>query len=388
MSESIKGGAAAAGPRRLVLVITEDWYYWSHRRALALGALAQGWSVTLVSRFGELRAAIAEDGVATADLPFARRGRNPLAETFAIARLAALYRRLRPDVVHHVAIKPVLYGSLAARLARLPAVVNAISGLGYVFTAPGIKPAVLRQFAGAGYRTALRRDHTVTIFQNEDDRGAFVAAGLVRRADTALIRGSGVDLERFRPVERSRDVPVVLHAGRLLWSKGVGDIVEAARRLRARGVAFRLELVGRPDDDNPESVPEQALRGWEAEGLANWRGRQSDMPAVLAGADVVVLASQREGVPKILLEAAGAGLPAVATDVPGCRDVVAHGRNGFLVSPGDPEAIADALEALLADPTLRRRMGEAARERAEREFDERLVVAQTLALYDRAAARA
>ncbi|MEX1183856.1 MAG: glycosyltransferase [Gemmatimonadota bacterium] len=206
---------------------------------------------------------------------------------------------------------------------------------------------------------------------------------MVPPEQTALIRGSGVDLVRFRPVARERDVPVLLYAGRMLWSKGIGEIVEAARLLRRANVPFRLELAGDPDEANPESIPEDTLRRWEEEGIVRWRGQKDDMAAVLSSADVVVLASRREGVPKILLEAAGAGLPIVATDVPGCREVVEHERNGLLVPLDNREALAEALGRLLTDVALRRRMGDASRRKAEAEFDERRVVTETLALYRR-----
>lgn len=367
----------------LVLVITEDWYFWSHRRALARGALEDGFQVTLVSRFAALRERIEAESIRTVDLPFGRLGRNPFAEGVAVGRMVALYRRLRPSVVHHVAIKPVLYGSLAARIVGVPGVVNAIAGLGYAFTGSTPIARVIRGVATTGYRAALRGSNVVTIFQNDEDRSHFVRARMVPPEQTALIRGSGVDLVRFRPVARERDVPVLLYAGRMLWSKGIGEIVEAARLLRRANVPFRLELAGDPDEANPESIPEDTLRRWEEEGIVRWRGQKDDMAAVLSSADVVVLASRREGVPKILLEAAGAGLPIVATDVPGCREVVEHERNGLLVPLDNREALAEALGRLLTDVALRRRMGDASRRKAEAEFDERRVVTETLALYRR-----
>ena len=368
----------------LVLVITEDWYYWSHRRAVARAALAAGYRVTLASRFVDHRARIEADGVETVEVAMRRSGRNPLGEAVAVADLARLYRRLRPDVVHHVAIKPVLYGSVAARLAGVPAVVNAISGLGYAFTGTTAAARAFGTLARAAYRVALRGPGTWTIFQNDDDRQHFVRLGLVRPERTVLIAGSGVDLSAFRPVPEPPGVPGVLYAGRMLWSKGVGDLVEAARRLRAGGTVLRLVLAGHSDTDNPEAIPEAQLRAWVAAGDAEWGGRTEDVAAAMAAAAVVVLASEREGVPKVLVEAAGAGRPIVATDVPGCRDVVSDGVNGRLVPVHDPAALAAALGELLADPALRASMGAASRRRAEAEFAEPIVVGQTLATYRRA----
>ena len=371
------------GPRpHLVFAITEDWYFWSHRRSVAAAALEAGWRVTLASRFSDHRDRIEAMGVETADLPVRRTGRNPVGEAAAVAALARLYRRLRPDVVHHVAIKPVLYGSWAARLAGVPRVVNAISGLGYAFTGAGPEARAYRVFATAAYRSALRRRGTRTIFQNDDDRSYFVDAGLVRPEDTVLIRGSGVDVEAFRPGPEPDGPFTALYAGRMLWSKGVADLVEAVPWLRSDGHDVRVVLVGHSDAANPEAIPPATIRGWESEGLAEWWGRRDDMPSVLAEAHVVVLGSEREGVPKVLLEAAGAGKPIVTTDVPGCREVVEDGKNGFLVPVHDPPALASALGRLASDASLRARMGAASREKALAEFSERQVARETLAVYD------
>lgn len=368
----------------LLLVITEDWYFWSHRRSIARAALDAGYRVTLASRFGDLRARIEADGVDTVDLAMRRSGRNPIGEAAAVLDLVRLYRRLRPDVVHHVAIKPVLYGSVAARIARVPGVVNAISGLGYAFTGRSRTARVFGVLARSAYRFALRGPRAWAIFQNDDDRQHFVNLGLVRPERTVLIAGSGVDLTAFTPAPEPPGAPAVLYAGRMLWSKGVGDLVEAARRLRARGTALRLVLAGHSDSDNPEAIPESRLQEWVAAGEAEWSGRTNDVATAMAASAVVVLASEREGIPKVLVEACGAGRPIVATDVPGCRDVVADGVNGRLVPVHDPAALAEALGALLADPEMRGRMGAAARVRAETEFAEPIVVGQTLDLYRRA----
>ena len=363
-------------------MITEDWYFWSHRRPIAERALGAGYRVTLASRFTGHREAIEAMGVGTVDLAMRRSGRSPWGEAGAVWDLARTYRRLQPDIVHHVAIKPVLYGSVAARAGGVGRVVHAVSGLGYAFTGSGAKARAFGALARGAYRRALRGGGTRVIFQNDDDRDHFVEAGLVRPERTVLIRGSGVDLDAFDVGPEPAGRPVVLYAGRMLWSKGVGDLVAAVPELRAAGHDPRVVLVGHSDAANPEAIPEASLRGWVAEGLVEWWGRRSDMPAVLAVAQVVVLGSEREGVPKVLLEAAASGKPIVATDVPGCRDVVEDGVNGRLVPVHDPPALAAALGDLLGDPTLRARMGAASRDRAVAEFGEGLVADQTLAVYE------
>lgn len=374
--------SAQSSSPHLLLVITEDWYFWSHRRPIALAALAAGCRVTLAARFDTLRKPIEDLGIRTAPIALRRRSRNPASEMLAVGDLVVLYRSLRPDIVHHVAVKPVLYGSLAARLAGVPRVVNAIAGLGYVFTSPTSGRSWLARAIRAGYRAASSDRRVVTIFQNEEDRSFFVDQTLVDPERTVIIRGSGVDTQAFRPGPEPLD-PVILYAGRMLWSKGVGDLVSACEILWQEGMQFRLRLVGDADASNPETIPEQVLRGWSRRAEVDWQGRRDDMPRVMQEATVVVLGSDREGVPKVLLEAASSARPIVASDVPGCREVVDPGVNGILVPPKHPVALAAALRKLLADATLRRSMGDAGRRKVEREFSEEQVAAQTLALYRR-----
>ena len=369
------------GRPHLLMVVTEDWFFWSHRRSIARGALEAGFRVTLASRFTDHRDRIEAMGVSCVSIRLERTGRNPIGEALAVLDLARLYRRLRPDVVHHVAIKPVLYGSAAARLAGVRHVVNAVSGLGYALTARTLKARALGRAVVLAYRAALGRPGTVTILQNADDRQYFVDRGVLGPRQVVLIRGSGVNLDEFRPGPESPGPPVVLYAGRMLTSKGVGDLVEAGRQLRAAGVELRVALAGWSDMSNPEAIAPAQLQAWERAGLAELWGRRDDMAAVFASSHVVALASDREGVPKVLLEAAGAGLPLVATDVPGCREVVDVGSNGFLVPRGDPAALARALGRLCQDPALRRRMGAASRAKAEAEFSEASVVQATVRTY-------
>jgi glycosyltransferase involved in cell wall biosynthesis len=368
-------------PRRLVLVITEDWYYWSHRRPIARAARDAGYEVFLASRFTDHRPLIELEGIHTVPLKLRRSGRNPFGELLAIGDLVRVYRSIRPSVVHHVAIKPMLYGSWAARLSRVPGVVNAVSGLGYAFTGRTRKARLIGAAARVAYKTALRRRNTWTIFQNEDDRAHFVELGLLSDRQAVLIRGSGVDLAQFTSVPEPAGDPVILYAGRMLWSKGVGDLVEAARMLRADGRTLRVVLAGHSDADNPEAIPDEQLLEWTRDGTVEWLGRVDNVSSLMAGANVVVLGSEREGIPKVLIEAAASARAIVASDVPGCRDVVVDGLNGLLVPVHDPSAMKAAIGRLLDSPDERRRMGEESRRRAEQLFSEQSVVQQTLDLY-------
>lgn len=367
-------------PRRLLFVVNVDWFFLSHRLVLARAARDAGFHVTVAARDTGRGDEIRREGLDFVPLRLSRDGTHIGAEIAAVQSLASLYGRLRPDIAHHVTIKPVLYGSLAARLHPRMAVVNAISGLGYVFSTQGRR--MVRTAARTAYRLALSGSRTRTIFQNPEDRDEFVGKRLVDESRTVLIRGSGVDPSRFIPAPEPAAEPVVMLASRMLWEKGVGEFVEAARALAARGVRARFVLVGRADRDNPTGVPEAQLHEWQSEGVVEWWGERSDMPQVLSQATVVALPSfYKEGLPKILLEAAAAGRPIVATDIPGCREIVLPDHNGLLIPPRDAEALAAAVERLLADPELRARMAMAGRALVEAEFTEARVVGQTLALY-------
>ncbi|MEO8740898.1 MAG: glycosyltransferase family 4 protein, partial [Casimicrobiaceae bacterium] len=313
---------------------------------------------------------------------FARHSTNPLGEIGTVARLVALYRRIRPTHCHHFTIKCVLYGTFAARRAGVGRIINAITGRGYIFSARSRRIAVLRQPILRLYRHFLRG--TDVIFQNDNDRRAFADAGLLGGARPHLIRGSGVDVERFRPAGRRFDrQPVsILFASRLLLDKGIVELVEAARLLRERGIATVVRIAGQPDSGNPRSVPQSMLASWAKLPGIELLGHRDDMAQLLAEADVVTLpTSYGEGIPRILIEAAASGLPLVATDVPGCRDIVRPGENGILVPERDAVALADALQQLALDPALRERMSARSREIACREFSEEQVLAATLAIY-------
>jgi Glycosyltransferase len=296
--------------------------------------------------------------------------------------LFRLYRKLKPELVHHVTIKPVMYGGIAAHMARVPAVISAVTGLGYVFIARGFASSLLRASVKAMYRLALAHPRGRVIFQNPDDRAMFLKAGLVDEASAVMIRGSGVDMKRFAPTPQLEGTPLVVFASRMLWDKGVGEFVEAARCLKAEGVDARFVLVGNPDPGNPAAVSVAQIESWQKERTVEWWGCREDMPQVFSQTHVVCLPSAYgEGVPKVLIEAAASGRPIVATDAPGCREIVRHGENGLLVPIQNAHALALGLRQLIEAPELRRRMGAKGRRLAESEFAVERVIAQTLAVY-------
>jgi glycosyltransferase involved in cell wall biosynthesis len=368
---------------RLLFVVNSDWFFLSHRLGLAERAREEGFDVHVAAVDTGRADVIRAHGLPFHSLRLSRSGMHPVREMASVLELLRTYRRLRPDIVHHVTPKPVLYGSMAAHLLPGTAVVNAVTGLGYLFSSSS-RSTILRRVVTRMYRTALSHPRGLAIFQNGDDRDEFIRAGLVEPARAELIRGAGVDCDRFVPRPEPSGTPVLMLVSRMIRDKGVGEFVAAARLSRTRGMQARWVLVGGPDEGNPTSIPREQLQAWVDEGVVEWWGHRTDMPDALAAASVVVLPSYyREGLPKVLLEAAAAAKPMIATDIPGCREVVRPGENGCLVPPRDAAALADAAESLLADPEMRRRYGQAARRLVVAEFADRHVYEATLATYGR-----
>jgi glycosyltransferase involved in cell wall biosynthesis len=368
---------------RLLYLVTEDWYFCSHRLALGRAAVAAGYDVTVATRVRDHGDEICSAGMELVPLHWRRRSTNAWRELRALVSLYKLYRGRRPDLVHHVALKPVLYGSFVAGITGTPRVVNAVAGFGYSFVAGGPRAALARRVLKESFERMSNRPGSRVLVQNPDDERVLKESGMVRADHLVVIPGSGVDVDYYRPTpapDPTGPLRVTL-VSRMLWSKGVGEFVEAARLLRGKGVDFGAVLVGSPDPDNPQSIPEETLRGWHDEDAVEWWGHRDDIPSVWARSHVAVLPSHREGLPKTLLEAAACGRPMIATDVPGCREVVSHGRNGLLVAAKDPPALAAAIERLVADRRTREEMGRAARADVVARFSESVVIERVLALY-------
>lgn len=370
----------SAAPK-LMFVVNVDWFFLSHRLPIALEAKRRGYEVHIATGLTDKLQELESLGLIVHPLALSRSGAGVGNAARTLRQLLEVFREVRPDIVHLVTIKPVLLGGVAARMARVPAVVAAVSGLGFVFLARGLKASLRRTIVGALYRLALGHGNERVIFQNSEDLRSVTRMAGLPREKVALIRGSGVDLTAYQQVPEPSGVPVVLLAARLLADKGVNEFVEAARLLRQRGVALRMVLVGTVDPANPASLDPARIDGWVAEGLVECWGHRRDMPAVLAAATVVVLPSYREGLPKVLAEAAACGRPVVTTDVPGCRDAIEADVTGLLVPPRDSAALANAISSLLSDPGKRARMGAAGRRLAENAFDVNQIVAAHLAVY-------
>jgi len=365
----------------ILYLVTEDWYFCSHRLPVARAAQAAGARIIVATRVAEHGTAIEREGFALRPLDWRRSSLSPAAEARVLAAIRSLYRRERPDLAHHISLKPMLYGSLIAG-HRGPVVLNALTGLGTLFIGDG------HRLLGGAVRRLLPllldgpRRHLLV--QNPDDRALVLRRRMVARERVTMIRGSGVDLARFTPSPEPTGPVTAVLVARMLAGKGIADAVEAARLLRQRGVGLSLRLAGASDAENPTAIPPERLRAWQAEGLIEWLGQVADVAALWKEAHIAVLPSHGgEGVPKSLLEAAASGRPMIATDVPGCREIVRPGETGLLVPLCDPAALADALTRLAGDAGLRQRLGAAARRVAEAEFGDERVAAETMALYRR-----
>jgi len=369
----------------LVYLVTEDWYFWSHRRELAAAALADGWQVVVATRVTDHGDRIRAAGFELVPLGLERRSRSLIREMRAVLEIWRLYRRLRPAVVHHVALKPTLYGTLAARLAGVPRIVNAMAGLGFVFSSRRLLARLLRPAVTLALHGLLASSKVRMIVQNGDDRDLMLGAGLIAAERLSLIRGSGVDPNRLPPLPEppadGQERLLAVCAARLLHDKGIGELVAAARLLRQRGIKLRIAIVGDGDDHNPSNIATTTLAQWQAEGVVEFWGYRDDIAAVWAEAHIAVLPSYREGLPKALLEAASCQRALVATDVPGCREICRDGETGLLVQDRDPHSLADALARLTQDSALRHQLAAGARQALEQDFALAKVISETLALY-------
>lgn len=368
---------------RILFFITEDWYFWSHRLPIAQGIRNKGFEVLIAAILNKHKERIEKEGFRLIPIGLKRKSKNIIKEIYSILEIIRIYRKEKPDIVHHVAIKPILYGSFAARLTGVPYVVNALTGLGFIFIKKGWLASAIRKLIVFIYRLAFLSKNTFAIFQNPEDLKLFVDLHIVKNNRAVLIRGSGVDTAHFLNLPEPAGIPVITLAARMLWDKGIKELVDATRQLHNNGVKCRTVLVGIPDPDNPASIPKHVLRDWHAEGLVEWWGYRSDMADVFAKSNIVVLPSYREGLPKVLLEAASCGRSIVATDVPGCREIVRNNINGFLVPPYDSKSLAAALKTLIKNPKLRAKMGASGREIVIAEFSEENVVKQTMEVYEK-----
>jgi glycosyltransferase involved in cell wall biosynthesis len=367
--------------KKIVLFANTDWYLYNFRLDFALALQKTGYDVLLLSPDGPYRSKMEALGLRWINFPISRRGINPIRELAAIWRLIKIYQQECPDIVHHFTIKCVFYGSTAAHFTGVKKIINSITGLGYVFLGEDIKVRMIRWVAVNWYRLILHG--TEVIFLNKDDMAFFINGGIIRADEAIFIAGDGVNTTQYAPDKKKRSLqPIVVLACRMLYDKGVAEFVQAAQQLKKDGINARFVLVGNIDSGNPSAIAETQLQAWQQEGDIEWWGWHDKMEEVFQQASIACLPSYREGLPKMLIEAGACGLPLVATDVPGCREIVIDGKNGLLVPPRDAIALADAIGHLLKNEPLREKLGECSRLVIERQYSTRIIVDKTLSVYE------
>jgi len=367
--------------KTIIYFVSEDWYFCSHRLPIARKALENGFKVVVITRVNKHRGIIESEGFELAPIEIKRGGMNLFSELRTISTLYSYYKKYNPDIVHHVAIKPVIYGTLVARFIGSIKIVNAMAGLGFVFISNKKRIKLLRFFVHQLFRFLFNNKNSRLILQNKDDLGYFLKNKLVNFDNVAIIRGSGVDIKKFIPAEESAGIPIVMLASRMLWDKGVGEFVEAAKILKQEGIEARFVLVGENDSENPASISNSQLNEWNELDTVEWWGEKTDMHKVLVQSSIVCLPSYREGLPKVLLEATSCGRPIIATDVPGCREIVHNGENGILVPLKNSIALASAIKELINNHEKRKSMGMNGRRLVESEFSDEIVVNLTKNVY-------
>ncbi|MBF0219766.1 MAG: glycosyltransferase family 4 protein [Gammaproteobacteria bacterium] len=367
--------------KKITFFVTVDWYFRLHWMQLAIAVQKAGYQVSVITQESGEGDLIRASGLKLLPINLSRGGSNPFTDLNTLAELRKILKSERPDILHNIAQKPTIYGTLVGRALGIPVIVNTMAGMGWVFSSDAWRAAVIKPLLAGAYRLLFHHRSTHLVVQNPDDAQLLAHHTGLPLEKIAVIRGVGVNLQHYRPQPEPVGPIVVTLASRLVWDKGVAEFVEAARLLQQRGCSAQLHLVGKPDDDNPAAIPLATLQQWHQEGIVTWHGFRDDMANVLAESHIIALPSYREGLPTILIEAAAAGKPMIATDVPGCREVVKDGVNGYLVPIKNVEVLANAIKKLIDSPQLRYKMGMAGRELAEHTFSIEIIVCKHLAIY-------
>jgi glycosyltransferase involved in cell wall biosynthesis len=369
--------------KKLLYVVNVDWFFISHRLPLAIEAINQGYEVHIATHLSNHKEQLEEAGLIVHNLPISRSSLSVFSLFSFFLKLKKIFQDLKPDIVHLVTIKPVLVGGIAARLFKVPAVVSAISGLGYIFLDQGILALIRRSLVQFLYRLALAHKNIIVIFQNEDDKKIITSYTKLSDKNISLIGGSGANINTFYYEQPSTKNLIALLPARLLKDKGILEFVEAARILKVRNVKVTFVLAGNIDYDNPSSISKKELDSWISEGIIEYWGFRDNMCKTLAQSSIVVLPSYREGFPKVLMEAAAKGRAIITTDVPGCRDAIINNITGILVPPKNSDLLANAIQYLIEDPEKIISMGREGRDLAEKKFDEAIIIQKHLDGYER-----
>ena len=368
---------------RVLFVITEDWFFYSHFLDRAKYIASSGGTVGIATRFSIHEEDLRNLGFELFPIDFSRRGLNPITEFITALKIRRIVRRFKPDIAHNIALKPVVTGTFGELLGRQGVVINALVGMGYIFTSTDTRASVVKPILSRILKFLLRSNSVHVVIENPDDLNSLVDEDFVRKSQISLIRGAGVDLIAF-PFEPEATGPVVVTmVSRILRDKGVLEFIDSASQLQSKMPEVKFQIIGEPDLGNPSAIQQSEIDSWESLPNVKYLGRRSDIADILKDSHIVCLPSYREGLPKSLLEALSSGRPIITTDVPGCREVCEDGVNGLLIPVRDCIALSDAIEKLAINPELRQAMGRAGRMRAESEFSSELVCTQTLDLYRR-----
>lgn len=363
----------------ILFVVTEDKYFVSHRMATAIEAIKKGYKVSLATRVTTQGEVISDKGINIIPVNLSRQIGNPFLEIF---KLYSLYRKSKPDIIHHVALKPIIFGSIANWLADKRSVVNSVAGMGWMFTSSSLIARFLKRLTIALLPVLLNKNNHLIIVQNSEDKRLLRRIGINCKF-IHLIPGAGVDVQNFSPSKNSNNPPIVMLVARMLRDKGIFEFIEAAELLSNQNTRARFVLVGDTDTSNPASIDKETLLRWHGKFGVEYWGHRTDMHFVWSKADVACLPSYREGMPKALLEAAACGKPIVTTNVAGCREVITNGKEGFIIPPQNSEALAEAIAILIKKPKLRSLMGEKARIRAKEKFCQNIVNEATIKIYEK-----
>jgi glycosyltransferase involved in cell wall biosynthesis len=362
---------------KILLFSNTSWNLYNYRFDLIKTLVSSGHDVHLISPPDEFTQLLSDAGFQWHPFSISRKGMNPIKEINTIIALRKIYSEIQPEVVFHFTPKCVLYGSMVAKSLKITKIVNTITGLGYLFSLPKAKFPIIRAIIRSFYHYSL--GGTNVIFQNPDDMKEFIDRKIIHKEQGFLISGSGVNIDRFVPKEESPGIPIVILLSRLIKEKGIFEFVEAARLLRSRKIEARFVLIGQIDEGNPSTITVNQLNQWVEEGVVEWWGWRDDPEKVFQQCSLVCLPTYyREGTPKSLIEAAASGRAIIASDIPGCREIVRNNQNGILIQPKNSLILAEAIQKLLLDPDLRKQMGKNGRKIAEKEFQNPLITLEIL----------
>lgn len=374
--------------KKVLFFVNDLPAFFIQRLNLAQHVKESGYEVIIASPENQKVDDLKELGFSHQTIPVNRKSLNIFSGIVVIYRLIRIIKKIKPDILHNVSSKQVIYGSIAARICGVKKIINLINGLGWIYVERrGIAVKILRSLVSTLYKLALSNKNIIVIFQNPDDKQYFLDRNILDESQIKVILGSGVNTDKYKPsveeIPTNQSKIKIIFLSRMLWVKGVKYLIDAVRILKSRSLEFELNLVGQPDLGNPDSIPYKTLESWEKNGLINYKGFINDPIKIIQSADVVVLPTYlREGVPLSLIESASCGKPIVTTDVPGCREIVIDGLNGFLIPPKDTIALSESLEKLIINEPLRKKFGEESRKLALKSFSKEIVNKKTLELYE------